>query len=44
MASANLAPEEAVRAYHAELDRQGLKPLRPLEDDLAITEAVLKSD
>lgn len=43
VASGNVAPEEAVRAYHAELEREGLKPLRPLEGDLVITEAVLKS-
>jgi hypothetical protein len=43
VASGNVAPEEAVRAYHAQLDRERLRPLRPLEDDLAITERVLKS-
>ncbi len=43
VASGNVAPEEAVRAYHAQLDHEGLKPLRRLEDDLQITEAVLKT-
>ncbi|MFL5338160.1 MAG: hypothetical protein ACJ8H8_34575 [Geminicoccaceae bacterium] len=38
----NLSPQEAVRAYHGELQKQRLKPQRPLEDDLAITEAVLQ--
>lgn len=37
-----VAPVEAVRAYHAELGRLGLAPLRSLEDDLAVTEAVLR--
>ena len=38
----NLSPQEAVRAYHGELQKQRLKPQRPLEDDMAITEAVLQ--
>ena len=38
----NLSPQEAVRAYHGELQKQRIKPLRPLEDDMAITEAVLQ--
>lgn len=37
-----IRPEEAVRAYHAELAREGYKPLRALEDDVRITEASLK--
>ncbi len=44
VADGNLSPQEAVRAYHGELQKQRLKPLRPLEDDMAITEAVLKQD
>lgn len=37
-----VSPEEAVRAYHGELQKAGLVPTRPLEDDRVITEAVLK--
>jgi hypothetical protein len=43
VASQNLTPDAAVRAYHGELARQNLKPTRPLEDDNRITEAVLKT-
>ncbi len=32
-----IAPEEAVRAYHAVLQKLGLKPHRPLDDDLQET-------
>ena len=39
---ARSAPAEAVRAYHAEIRKKKLKPVRPLEEDLTITEAVLK--
>ena len=43
VADGNLSPQEAVRAYHGELQKQRLKPQRPLdEDDMAITEAVLR--
>lgn len=38
-----LTPEEAVRAYRAEVEKLGLTPKRPLEDDLQITEAVLRN-
>ena len=38
----NLSPTDAVRAYHGELQKQGIRPQRMLEDDTAITEAVLK--
>jgi hypothetical protein len=37
-----IAPDEAVRAYHGELHKLGLKPLRPLEEDRAVTEEPLK--
>ncbi len=37
-----VGPEEAVRAYHNEMARAGIVPVRPLEQDLEITEAVLK--
>ncbi len=38
----DIGPAEAVRAYHGELQKAGIKPLRPLEQDGEITEAVLK--
>ena len=38
----DVSPEEGVRAYHGELQKQGLKPKRPLAEDATITEAVLK--
>jgi DhnA family fructose-bisphosphate aldolase class Ia len=43
VASHNLTSQEATRAYHAELARQGIKPTRSLADDNVITEAVLKT-
>jgi hypothetical protein len=42
VASRNLAPAEAVRAYHGTLQREGIAPTRALADDLAITEPVLR--
>jgi DhnA family fructose-bisphosphate aldolase class Ia len=42
VASGSVRPEEAVRAYHGDLNREGIRPLRPLEEDLQVTEAVLK--
>jgi hypothetical protein len=42
VASGNLAPEEAVKAYHGELAKSGLKSKLSLEDDRQITEAVLQ--
>ena len=42
VADGTIAPAEAVRAYHAEIRKKKLKPVRPLEEDLTITEAVLK--
>lgn len=38
-----IAPEEAVRAYHGELQKLGIKPLRALGDDRIVTEDVLKT-
>ena len=38
----DISPEEAVRAYHAILAKKKLAPVRALEDDLVITEAVLE--
>ncbi len=36
-----LTPLEAVKNYHAALHNQGLKPIRGLAADSAITESVL---
>lgn len=38
----DIGPEEAVRAYHGELETAGLKPARALEEDCEITEEALK--
>jgi hypothetical protein len=35
-------PADAVRAYHDALAKAGVPPLRPLEDDLVISEDVLR--
>jgi hypothetical protein len=43
VADGAIAPGEAVRAYHGELQSGGIRPMRPLDEDLGITEAVLKS-
>lgn len=37
-----IKPAEAVRAYHAALEHDGIRPRRALADDLEITEAVLR--
>ena len=37
-----LGPEEAVRAYHGELQKAGVAPARSLEEDRLITEDALK--
>lgn len=42
VADGAVSPEEAVKAYHGELQKDGITPVRALEDDRAITEAVLK--
>ena len=36
-----IAPDEAVRAYHAVLEKLGLAPHRPLEEDLMVTTGVM---
>ncbi len=38
IADGELGPVEAVKAYHAVLSKLGLKPTRPLADDLTLTE------
>ena len=42
VADDNLTPEEAVRAYHGELQASGIKPKRSLEDDLLVVTPELK--
>jgi hypothetical protein len=42
VADGTVAPEEGVKAYHNDLQRQGITPSRPLADDNVITEAVLR--
>ena len=37
-----IGPADAVRAYHDALAKAGVPPLRPLEDDLQISEDVLR--
>jgi len=39
----DVSPEEAVRAYHGALQKKGIRPARPLDDDLRITESVLRA-
>lgn len=43
VADGDLSPEEAVRAYHGELQKKEISPARPLEDDRQVTEEVLRS-
>lgn len=42
VASGRASPEQAVRSYHGTLQQRGLRAARSLEDDLQITETVLK--
>ncbi|MCL1587403.1 MAG: hypothetical protein M3092_03220 [Actinomycetia bacterium] len=37
LADGQTTPDEAVRSYHADLERMGLRPLRSLENDLSST-------
>lgn len=39
-----ITSEEGVRAYHGDLHEAGLAPFRALEDDLMLTEAILKDN
>ncbi len=43
VADGAMTPPEAVKDYHAALQKQGLKPTREIAVDSAITETVLKS-
>jgi hypothetical protein len=42
VADGAISPKEAVKAYHADLEAQGVRPSRPLVEDNVITEAALK--
>lgn len=42
VADGAISPEEAVRSYHGRLQAQGISPVRDLEDDLAITDQVMR--
>ena len=39
-----VTPEEAVRAYHGVLQGKGIKPHRPLEEDLKLTDQTMSYD
>ncbi len=39
-----VGPEEAVRAYHGVLQRKGIKPHRPLDEDLKLTDQAMSYD
>ena len=39
-----VSPEEAVRAYHGVLQAKGIKPHRPLDDDLKLTDQSMSYD
>lgn len=41
IADGELAPRDAVKAYHGSLQKLGIQPLRPLEDDLQSTDTIL---
>ena len=43
VADGTIAPAEAVKAYHSELQKRKIKPARSLDDDLVVTEAPLKT-
>jgi hypothetical protein len=42
VADGTIGPEDAVRAYHGELQKAGTKPARSLEEDRLVTEEALK--
>ncbi|RMG02990.1 MAG: hypothetical protein D6741_02885 [Planctomycetota bacterium] len=44
VADDEIAPAEAVRAYHADLAKQGIRPYRSLEDDLRRTDTASHYD
>ena len=44
VAAGDIAPADAVRAYHDALAKQDIAPARSLDDDLLVTEAVLQAE
>ena len=44
VASGNVSPSEAVKAYHGQLEKDGIAPHRDLSADNLVTEAVLKPE
>ena len=42
VADGEIGAEEAVRAYHGELQKLGIRPVRPLGDDRVVTEGPLQ--
>ena len=42
VADGAISPEEAVRAYHGELQKLGIRPVRTLGDDRVVTEQALQ--
>ncbi|MBY6003284.1 hypothetical protein KUV62_05150 [Salipiger bermudensis] len=44
VADLDVSPEEAVRGYHADLERDGLRSDRALDEDMRITSDVLRFD
>jgi len=43
VADGNATPQDAVRGYHADLQKRGLAPDRSINDDLVVSEDVLKA-
>jgi uncharacterized NAD-dependent epimerase/dehydratase family protein len=39
----SISPEQAVKLYHEHLNEQSITPIRPLKDDLIITDPILMS-
>ena len=44
VASGNISPAEAVKAYHAALAKEDITPIREFAKDNEVTEAVLKPE
>lgn len=42
VADGEIAPREAVQSYHGRLQEQGVRPVRPLKEDLEITEQTMR--
>ncbi|MSR31604.1 MAG: hypothetical protein EXR99_08875 [Gemmataceae bacterium] len=41
LADGQMAPEEAVKAYHGDLQKEGIQPHRSLQDDMQLTSGVM---